>query len=101
MAYIKAILCLSNNKIKKEITITSDVNITDLEHTILEEASIFADENDAYLPLDYFADYLEPGFDTEKEYDYVYYQFIDSDSYNEDSFGVMWDNYMKELGRGR
>ena len=101
MVYIKAILKLCNGENEKEVIIQSDINITDLEREIIEEASLFADENNAYLPLDYVADWMEPCFDTEEECDYVYYQFIDSNYYNENSFSTMWDNYMKALGRGR
>ena len=95
---------LSNGEKNEEIFIEKN-SIKELENGILKEASIFASWHNAFLPYDYIDDCIDPCFDDDCEYiegcHHVYIEFVDSNIFDEDSFEIFWDNYMKAFGRGR
>jgi hypothetical protein len=100
MFYFKGSIITSNSDKEKEIYIEASSS-DELMAKIIDEANDFGYDNDAYLPLDYICDCMEPCFGEEEECNYVYVELIESDIFDEDYFETMWDNYMKGLGRGK
>lgn len=98
MAYCKLRLGLTNKMAEKIHTVKNDY--ASLDKKIINLAGDFAYEHGAWMPYDYFCDEGDPSY-YDKDAVYVCIEFIDSDVMDEDDFYIMWDNYMKALGRNR
>ena len=95
----KAILKASNSDIVQNIYLTNN-DVQKLEKEIINTAFDFANKHDFNMALNYFDDSISPSFDDENCQE-VYIEYIESNIFSEDEFDIMWDNYMKMLGRGK
>ena len=98
MAYCKFKLGLTDGSHEEIHIIESSPR--EMDKKIVIEANNFAGNHGAWMPYDYFCDEGDPSHYVENAV-HMWIEFLDSDIMDEDTFEVMWDNYMKALGRNR
>lgn len=95
MYYFKGKLGHDTVENELDIYIEAD-NSKELDQKILDAANDYSFETGVPLPIEDMFD-----FEEDENTNYVYTEFIESNIYDEDSFLIMWDNYMKAIGKGR